>query len=185
MPHRSPTLTHIKLTNIVMIAGMRPAYAALIHQLNLRNYYIKHRDIQPRGLAGFVLEGEPGVGKSLLVLETLLASGLTEGKDFCFIPVSWSYEQKETALLQAFHQGMVAIVEEFNSSPMMERLLNALLDGHDLSGHIAKAPGFRLFATQNPPTNKGRIKTTLPIKHRVQTIVIEPPTLSEMKRYFS
>jgi len=50
------------------------------------------------------------------------------------------------------------MIDEINSSPMMERLLNDLLMGKNpkgQSGEVVK-PGFMIIATQNPVTMAGR-----------------------------
>ncbi len=49
---------------------------------------------------------------------------------------------------------------------MLERLLNALLEGHDLDNKAAEKPGFLLLGTQNPTYFQGRNATTLPLMHR-------------------
>jgi len=112
----------------------------------------------------------------------LVAHGLKETRDFYKIAPSLSTYKKTELLLNAFHQGKVVIIDEINSSPMIERVLNALLEGHDLEGNKAKKPGFMLIGTQNPITYSGRIKTTLPLKHRLQTILMSTYPDNEIKK---
>ncbi len=80
-----------------------------------------------------------------MLVETLQARGLRPHLDYTYIAVSSDQAVKEAALLQAFHSGKIVIIDEFNSSPMLEILLNALLEGRDLQGNLAEKPGFLLW----------------------------------------
>jgi len=131
------------------------------------------------GLGGIVLEGEPGVGKSEFVINLLVEKGFKEksidskiASDdilqnyFYKMPVSMQASDKEKLLLKAFHEGSVVVIDEMNSSPMMETLLNALLMGYDLEGNRAKNPGFMIIATQNPVSMAGREVASSAVEHR-------------------
>ncbi|MCP0914999.1 AAA family ATPase [Legionella sp. 27cVA30] len=108
-----------------------------------------------------VLEGPPGVGKSELVTLALLSHGFTEAtlsspregeNSFYRMPVSMQPDDKKRLLLKAFKEGAVVVVDEINSSPMMERLLNDLLMGESEEGKPDK-PGFFIIGTQNHRTH--------------------------------
>src|SRR3989338_5997055 len=83
---------------------------------------------------------------------------------FYRMPVNFSLEKKQELLLKAFREGAVVVIDEINSSPMMESLLNDLLMGKmpdDPSITIADGkrvnkPGFLVIGTQNPITMEGR-----------------------------
>jgi hypothetical protein len=165
---------------LVITPSMQPALDSLYAHLCLRD--ARKQDIARAqgGLGGLVLEGPPGVGKSQLLMQTLVAHGLKAHHDFYHIPVSLDFAEKQEALLNAFHQGKIIIMDEINSSPMLERVLNALLEGHDLDGNPPKNPGFLLLGTQNPVTFQGRKATTLPLLHRLQHINLHEYTEQEL-----
>ena len=141
------------------------------------------------GLGGLILEGAPGLGKTELVVNTLLALGLHKGNlteehphqpVFYVIPVSMSYEEKVKVLLKAFHEGAPVVIDEINSAPMMETLLNDLLMGKDPKGEPAKTPGFLVIGTQNPATLAGRIQASTALEHRMHKVVIQDYPKPEM-----
>ncbi|WP_028388811.1 hypothetical protein [Legionella fairfieldensis] len=178
-PPGKPLIAAENLQDFTINDTNEPALRALSWQLGLRKKRCNDLISQP-GLGGLVLEGQPGIGKSDLLIKVLVSQGLREPEDFIHIPVSLGFEEKTEALLNAFHQGKIVIIDEINSSPMLERLLNALLEGHDLANQPAKQPGFLLLGTQNPISFKGRKATTLPIKHRLQHVYLQPYSLENM-----
>ena len=143
------------------------------------------------GLGGIIIEGEPGVGKSELVTAILLALGYEEvrgaleiipDKPFYRMPVSMSLSQKKTLLLKAFEQGAVVVIDEINSSPMMEALLNALLMGKNEQGVRPETlkPGFMIIGTQNPVTMAGRLALSTALARRLMTMVLPEYPREEM-----
>jgi hypothetical protein len=136
------------------------------------------------GLGGIILEGEPGIGKSVFVLRLLTSLGYQEQtnikaplsedhtKPFYQMPVSLTYSDKQTLLLKAFDEGAVVVIDEINSSPMMERMLNALLMGKTPEGRPPLKPGFMIIGTQNPVTMSGRRAPSTALARRVCTITI-------------
>ena len=134
------------------------------------------------GLGGLVLEGLPGIGKSDLLTHTLLALGYQEGRDFYRVPASMQYEDKRALLLKAFHEGTIVVIDEINSSPMMERLLNGLLTGKGPNGEPAVNPGFMLLATQNPASMDGRNQASRALARRVTTITLPEYNQQEVQQ---
>ena len=64
-------------------------------------------------------------------------------------------------LEKAFNEGAVVIIDEMNSSPMMEHTLNAMLMGfHPETHERPLKPGFMLLGTQNPISMAGRRATS-------------------------
>jgi MoxR-like ATPase len=114
--------------------------------LNIRQFKITKQIAPTAGINGALIEGEPGLGKSRLLLSVLKAHQIP----YDLITTS-KPELMRQQLLEAFHEGKVAIIDELNSFPD-EQLLNALLSGTDLAGNPARNPGFYLLATQNPIT---------------------------------
>lgn len=175
-----PQLGLNEIEGFVITPNMEPAISALLCHLALRKTRMDKHSKEPIGLGGLILEGAPGIGKSELLIKTLVAKGLKEKVDFIHIPVSMERNEKIKLLLMAFHEGLIVIIDEINSSPMLERLLNALLEGHDLEGNPPKNPGFLLLGTQNPITFCGRKETTLPLKHRLQHVILADYTAADM-----
>ncbi len=149
------------------------------------------------GLGGMILEGEPGVGKSHFVIDTLVSQGFTQrhwkstdntekkevvelgAKTFYIMPVSMELAEKKKLLLQAFDEGAVVIIDEINSSPMMEDLLNDLLMG--IHGNRRPIhPGFMIIGTQNPISMEGRIAASTALERRFLKTYFPPYEPSEM-----
>ena len=187
-----------------------------LHLREFKRHSTKNDVLQYGGLGGLTLEGEPGIGKSELVIQILRNEGYIEQKfhaqspsqtvfrilkqwfaDLCAfvlggvtprkdekhfyrMPVSMAPEEKEALLLQAFHEGAVVIIDEINSSPMMERLLNALLMGKTLDNERPLKPGFFIVGTQNPVTMAGRRAASSALMHRTTTCVLSDYDAAEM-----
>ncbi len=144
------------------------------------------------GLGGIILDGEPGIGKSEFVVSTLRAHGYEEIHDYkgsantdkdkplYRMPVSMQTEEKTALLIKAFHEGAVVVIDEINSSPMMERLLNALLMGKTPEGERPQKPGFMVIGTQNPVTMAGRRAPSTALARRLTTLTLAPYTYEEM-----
>ncbi|ARB91419.1 hypothetical protein [Legionella longbeachae] len=147
------------------------------------------------GLGGLVLEGNPGVGKSEFLIHLLRSWGLKEcslshkesldtqdepSNHFYRIPAEYSIKQKKDLLRKAFHEGAVVIMDEINSSPMMEQFLNHLLMGKDDAGEHPRQPGFILLGTQNPATLSGRRQASEALNRRLQTIHMPEYPVSEL-----
>ncbi|MCF6766708.1 AAA family ATPase, partial [Thiotrichales bacterium 19S3-7] len=133
------------------------------------------------GLGGMVLEGEPGIGKSEIVIKTMLENGLKEGKDFYKLPISMPLAEKQKLLLKAFNEGAIVMIDEINSAPMLEELLNALLMGKNLQGERAENPGFMVIGTQNPASLSGRRVASQALERRLIKVDLPPYTATEMQ----
>ena len=145
------------------------------------------------GLGGIIIEGAPGIGKSELVIAALIARGYKEEHDFTKparsenlfyrMPVSLPLVEKEALLIKAFNEGAVIMIDEINSSPMMERLLNDLLMGKNpkrIDGIIEK-PGFMVIGTQNPVTMAGRRTASPALLRRLISTQLPEYTSDEIK----
>lgn len=173
----------------VVTPSRHSAVVALEQRLALRAFK-RHRateDAQRQGvLNALVFEGEPGVGKSELVYNVLKAAGFQAGdenKDNCFytIPPGLGLSEKKARLLKAFNEGAVVIMEEMNSSPMMERMLNALLMGRTEDGELPSHYGFMVIGTQNPISMAGRRDASTALKCRMTLMEIPPYSSEEMR----
>jgi hypothetical protein len=169
---------------------LTPSREPLKHQIDdwlaLREHRRAHHD--PRfpqkaygGLGGLIIEGEPGIGKSQLVMATLTAKHYEKNRDFYLIPVGMPLNEKKDLLKRAFNQGAIVIIDEINSSPMMERLLNTLLMGKDEDGQRPEHPGFMVIGTQNPVTMAGRRAPSTALARRMTTVELPPYPLEEIR----
>lgn len=180
-----PEATSKPQSKYIVTPSRQPLCQQLDDLLNLRQW----RQSAPKkaqrygGLGGLVIEGAPAVGKSELVIDRLLAHGFEEvslqtetipDKPFYRMPVSMSFTEKQALLLKAFDQGAVVMVDEINSSPMMERLLNGLLMGKNPEGKRPQKPGFTLIGTQNPVTLAGRRPPSNALARRLISTTLHP-----------
>lgn len=188
---KSPNLNG---SNFLITESRKLISTQLDDLLALREYRLSHginEAQQYGGLGGTIIEGEPGIGKSELVTASLRARGYqemhhfdlpaTSDKPFYRMPVSMQIEDKTKLLLKAFHEGAVVLIDEINSSPMMERLLNDLLMGKTPDGKRPLKPGFMVIGTQNPITMGGRRATSTALSRRLLSIYLPPYHEHEMK----
>ena len=174
-------LPEFMFTNFVINERNKPAIEALYAHLTLRMFRIANpeSELKVGGLGGVLLEGNPGIGKSVLIREMLEACFYTEEVDYICLQVKLGYQHLESALLKAFHKGQIVVIDEINVSYMLERLLNALLEGHDLEDSCAEKPGFMLISSQNPSYFSGRNKMSLALKHRLQLVKLSDYTYQD------
>jgi hypothetical protein len=186
----------IKISDFYVSPNYFAAYNTINDFLSLREHRRESlwlNSVQSHGgLGGIILEGEPGIGKSELVIATLVARGYQQEHDvtnaskqdnmFYIIPPSMPLEAKKSVLLKAFYEGAVVIIDEINSSSMMERFLNDLLMGKAPNERAieGKGLGFMVIGTQNPTTMAGRHRPSLALQRRMQTITIAAPNTEEM-----
>jgi MoxR-like ATPase len=189
------TLPESDTTSEFLITPSRSQTAQYLRDLlHLRTYRQTHEshlsDAQKTvGLGGFILEGEPGIGKSELLIEVLhhefgLCKGSLEGHQdnvFYTLPPSISLDERKALLLKAFHEGAVVIVDEMNSGPMLESFLNALLMGATPDGEVAKRPGFTVLATQNPSSRGGRREQSDALLRRMLKFNLENYSKAEIQ----
>ncbi|KAG9396552.1 hypothetical protein J8273_1560 [Carpediemonas membranifera] len=120
-----------------------------------------------------LLEGSPGVGKTSLITAIAQVTGhelirvnLSEQTDLidlvgCFIPQEdGSFMYVDGPLLDAMRHGKWILIDEINlASQTVLEGLNSVLDHrrevHTVSGTVKAAPGFRVFAAQNPASQGG------------------------------
>lgn len=154
----------------------------------LKNKYVALRDFGAVG--GCLMEGESGIGKSRYAIELaeslgyrngdMLATGSEAAAD-CYYFISPNLDASayatasdalEQRLITLFHAGALVIIDELNSFELekmlaLEKVLNALMSGVDLSMQKAKNAGFFVFASQNPVHYIGRKKLAVPLENRM------------------
>ena len=101
------------------------------------------------GVRGIIIEGNPGIGKSEMVLLALKQRKLEANKHFYPIAASMPLKEKQELLLKAWNEGAVVVMDELNAGSMPVDLLKKLLKGR-YQGRPPQHSGFLLFATQNP-----------------------------------
>ena len=173
-PPEQPPMTDFFIT------PSRQSTLDLLHDcLTLREDRTRYTDQVRRtvGLGGMILEGEPGIGKSEMVIAILKARRC----QYNHIPASMGLDEKRRALLEAFDQGAVVVMDEMNCSPALEDLLNELLMGKTPEGRTATHPGFMLIGTQNPITMAGRSPLSNALNRRLMTIKLPEYTLKEIQ----
>jgi hypothetical protein len=186
----------------VMTASRRQAVNQLHDRLRLHQWRIEHaKTLNAQqlygGLGGVIFEGEPGIGKSELVIKTLVAAGYQQQQYhhdkifsdktniFYKMPVSFSSKEKKELLTKAFNEGAIVLIDEINSSPMMEQYLNALLMGFNpdkaLDEQRPIRPGFMVIGTQNPIYMAGRLVASTALQRRLTTLQLSSYSQPEMK----
>jgi hypothetical protein len=182
--------THTRKTIIINKFLVTPSrYPTYLLMKNLLE--VSEKNQSHAGLGGMLIEGNPGDGKSHFLINMLNHMGyhkanfndtdMALNKRYYVLPASMSFKLKTQYLLQAFHEGSKVILDEANSSPALEQLVNALLTGVDLQNKRAAQPGFKLFLTQNPAKDfEGRKATSTAIKRRVINCVFEPYSEAEI-----
>lgn len=156
----------------------------LIHLHDLRQSRYGNEGFPWQGLNCVVIEGKPGIGKSDFVLHTLIDNGFHEVKEggdtgvisrrFYHIAPGMPIAEKEALLCKACDEGAWVLIDEFNSAPTSESLMNDLLMGWIPGKGRPQTPGFLVLITQNPSDkstgrrilstafNKRRIIFTMP-----------------------
>jgi len=184
--------------NQFYIAPSRNTAVLHLHErLQLRQWRLDNRShLNERqlygGLGGLVLEGAPGIGKSEMVTQVMSCFGYHEvndlssmtprGKVFYRMPVSMGLTEKKALLNRAFDEGAIVIIDEMNSSPMMEAFLNALLMGrHPETGARPQHPGFMVLGTQNPISMAGRRAASTALLRRLTTLTLPEYTAEEIQ----
>jgi hypothetical protein len=147
---------------------------------------IEHLELSQKGINALLIEGEPGIGKSLMAMAYLESKGFHNGKThedveqkyYHLTPAAGLDVIKET-LHKAFHEGAVVIIDELNTLPL-EGLLNPMLSGVDDNGQAAIKAGFTLIATQNPITYAKRQLLSEAFLNRCQKINLKNYPIQEL-----
>lgn len=177
-----------KVQDYVITESRKDALLNICSLLDVRKNSLKHN--QPIPMAGLVLEGQPGDGKSELIRVVLENEGYKRltmeqlfdvslppaGEHYVLIGGKLGIKQKREMLLQAYKKGIPVVMDEFSSNVGLERTLNDILM-HQYKGVKAASPGFVLFGTQNPISFSGRKKLSNALQRRL--IHLELPSYSK------
>ena len=169
-------------SGLVLTKSRQPASMMFDDVLKLRQRRLDNpgNDAQQYGgLGGLVFEGSSSVDNLAFVMGKLKEHGFSEdgpyGRRFYFLPASMPLSDKKRLLLRAFHEGALALVENMNSSPALERFVNDLFMGKSPEGQTLRPeqPGFLCIATQLPVTAANVSKTGNAMARRI--IKVELP----------
>jgi MoxR-like ATPase len=180
-----------KVKDYVITTSRKEVLLNINALLDVRKNSMKHGQAIP--MAGLLIEGQPGDGKSDLIRAVLESQGYTQlttkqlsessfapGADH-YVIISGNLKTKEQIkiLLQAYQNGIAVIMDEFSSNTGLERTLNDILM-HQYKGLTAVNPGFILFGTQNPISLSGRKKLSNALQRRLLHIDLPPYSKDEM-----
>ncbi len=181
----SPPLIKRSLDNLnsekhLILPSRAPTISLLLEQLKIHQLrssrmlsgYLEYFG----GLGGILIEGAVGLGKSELVKNLLDQLEIQA----VYLSASMSITEKQEHLMDAFYNGKIAWMDELNTSPVLEELLNSLLMGKTPSGHLPKQPGFMLIVTQNPPNMLGRRQLSTALLRRCLILKVDEYSLDEM-----
>ena len=195
--------TSIQWAGFIPTASRERVMSDIFDFMQLRDYQRDQRwmtigkhPLRYGGLNCFIIEGEPGQGKSELLVALLRRHGLSEapldateeiiahGNYWYRVSPSMSYPVLREILLRAFDAGAVVVMDEINSMPSLEGLLNSLLEGHHPDEHnrAPRCPGFKVMGTQNPATHAGRRIESPALANRTLKQSILAYTPAEMKQ---
>ena len=144
------------------------------------------------GLNGVLLEGDSGVGKSVLIEAVLNGRGITERKlkdaestkqQFYKIDANLPLDKKKEIITKAFEEGNIVWIDEINSciDDGLEKVLNAALTGDHPGGTVINPkPGFMLISSVNSIALEGRSLISPALRHRVVA-----PKVKSLKEYSS
>lgn len=144
------------------------------------------------GLNGVLLEGDSGVGKSVLISAMLQHQGIKEKKfgdaaedgdwNYYKIDANLPLEKKKEIIIKAFEEGNVVWIDEINScvDDGLEKILNAVLTGDHPEGKDVKdvKPGFMLISSVNSAGLEGRSLISPALRHRTTM-----PRVKSLKEY--
>ncbi|CEG56866.1 hypothetical protein [Legionella fallonii] len=121
------------------------------------------KTVNAYGISGLLQEGTTTNGKSKIIIEALEYLGFVDGNDdtdpqkrHYYHITSSDHDEMLRIFTKAFHEGTPLIIDELNTLPFIEDLLNSFMSGTDLEGNRAQKPGFIVFATQNSIRYIGR-----------------------------
>ena len=182
-----PRYHHVPSRDVVLLQLLD--YLAIRKQQ--RDTIRPDKKYQVCGLNCLILEGEPGIAKTLVLLELLSSLGFQQGRlsdsvmnehrqVFYRLAANTKSEERAEIYKRAFIEGSIVLVDEINSMPEDERFVMGLLDGVDIkalaSGEQSwpNRAGFRILGTQNPITMAGRRQVSAALRNRTQVIYVKP-----------
>lgn len=158
----------------------------LLHTFLFLRDRFSHQD--PINLAGFLIEGESGIGKSSLVKALLNLQGYREltledsesmdtDKTYYFAPAGLGEDKKREILERSIQKNSFVIMDEINTNFD----LNPLIADFILKIHQKKNCTARIIATQNPASKyQGRNLLSNDLKRKFLMTTGEEPTRDDL-----
>lgn len=178
--HQSQVIDHYLLTPSRV--AVKTLFDDLIFLQTMRRTSTAMNNIQLYGgLGGIIVEGEPGIGKTQLMLKLLQHYNKGNNSAYDHIPVSTQSDEKKKRILHDVDTGKVILIDEMNvSAGQMEGILNGTTMNIMPNGERPKTPGSFLICTQNPATMDGRGVISHALARRLIKITLPPYTSDEM-----
>lgn len=175
-----------KMGDTLILPSLQAPYERLLDFLRLRDLKNKNALGNGLGLNGFMLEGAPGLGKSMMV-QAVLEAHCPQVK-WVKIDASLSIDAIKQLLSLAMHAGQIVLLEELNSlkdgeldDPELERCLNSVLTGEDpLTGAPVEMNGFALVTTTNGAHMQGRVQFSEACLARFDRVEAKGPTNEDL-----
>lgn len=177
--NNAPIFKPFKVGNYLVTESRLEAYHQIVNLIRISQFQRRTNNklLQYAGLGGFILESEPGEGKTELIINTLLEEGYEEGlvegkpltqqgKVFVKIPTNLPTKEKIERMELAFDNGWFIVRDETNSVGYQEEVANALLMGYTMDRKRPRMAGFKTLDAQNGTTRSGRQKTSQAIRRR-------------------
>lgn len=195
-PNWTPTFPAVNNKGVFYTTSSRlPLLRLLTNLINvhdLRQSRYANENFLWQGLNCVVIEGKPGIGKSDFILHTLQDNGFSkvcEGFDsgissrrFYHIAPGMPIVEKEALLCKACDEGAWVLIDEFNSAPTSEALMNDLLMGFIPGKGRPTTPGFLVIITQNPcQQSTGRRQLSTAFNKRSILVTFPEYTPKEME----
>ena len=171
-------LKYIKLStaNFISTTETKEIEEQILAAINLIKLQ-ESQELPQAGTPGILLEGLPGMGKSVM-LEAYLKKHFGEDS-FIKISSSNSLEEKLKLIEQAYEEGKKLMIDELDASidDGLEKVLNLALSNFHPNeakqkqvreGELKIKPGFALFATSNGIELEGRKLISPAIRHRLK-----------------
>ncbi|GEM_PF-5925096 len=147
----------------------------LQQHLDLREYLIKNLPTEKFSMSELFFMGMPGVGKSSMVEHYL-----THLKIQFIIMRATNQDEAEKILHDAFHKGLVVIIDEMNTMQFLEYSLNAFTMGVDLEGKPPQKKGFLVIGTGNPISFGGRYALSSALDNRFLVVNLKNYQLNDL-----
>lgn len=132
------------------------------------------------GIGGIILDGEPGSGKTEMILAAFKQRGWQEDKHYRKIPASMQPSDMVARIDETIDAGMYVWIDEINVIPLNERQWNNILMGLKSDGSKPKTAGGGVLASKNPDYMAGRRKLSKAIQRRTIVMPFANLTSNEM-----
>ncbi len=141
------------------------------------------------GQSGLALEGEPGIGKSEMMIAKLVSRGyreihlpaaITGEKTFIRIPANMPKAEKDRAKSEATKNGVIMLFDEFNCAVEIDDPFVYSMNGKRLNGKRPDTPGAISFIMQNGRDLAGRASLSTELEEQLAKNYLAPYSCTEL-----